>query len=944
MSGGEIGATARLEPRFRDLLEPRKMLRNFLGGLSAFLLIGVSTLLLSCGGTSSAPFNHPSLGGVSVSITPATMTVSTGTIQQFVATVNESGQQTVQWQVNGLPGGAPVIGTIDKNGNYTAPQFVPNPANVVITAISNADNTKSGNADVNITGTLYPATVYLSPTGTAYVQTETTLNLSAGVTGPADTSVTWQVNGVSNGNATVGSITPGANNTAIYTAPHVLPDPSTVTITVLSHAETNRSNSCKVLLSAQQPTTATVTITPVLAVVQAQTSFPFKADVINASDPSVTWQINGINGGEPSDIYGAIGSTAADQALFFAPQTIPPLSSTVNVKAISNAQPTRGSTASVSISGATANGVDVSLSTDQDQVPVGAPATFHATVSNASVQSVTWQVNGINGGNSGIGTITPDPTIANQGDYVAPQNLPVPAVVVVGAVPTASPKIAATMPVTIFLPPLNISLVCFPVACMNGTEQLGIGQTQQFQLQVTGSDEQTGTWYVCTNNSQPQNCVLGGNATLGTISPDSSADLVTYTAPASQPSPATVIIKAVPNARPTQFVTSTVTISTQQIITVQVTPTGPLNVEVGQEGGPFTANVVGSPDQNVTWYVNNIPGGNSTVGIVQQDTQFPNEEDYLAPATVPNPATVYLTASPEADPTVVSNKVAITIVPVQNNPEVTISPNPPPPLLWGQSNPNFLAQVSNTSNQVVTWSLAPGSGGVCTDPNPPTPCGTISPLTTDGTFATYTAPQNPPSDPYYVNITATANQSPNPKATVSQEITQNAQASISISPSNPTGQAGSPNLITFEANAINIPDFNQTSIDWQLGCDSLAPPGTNGTGENCGPQPDFFGKCYPDGGGPGLMRYTGPDPNGSPRVCAANTPWQTYGYPDNFTYQTPTVLANPQGQSVYDPVPQCNTTQGQTDGYVLLTVTVDEANCGTQGICQASVCIQITPP
>ena len=244
--------------------------------------------LASCGNLNSAPIaGLDQFGGVSVQITPPSITVGTNSVTAFSATVNGSGVQAVQWQVNGIPGGAPIIGTIDSSGNYTAPQFVPDPPSVVITAVANADNTKTGNASVSITGTLYPATVYMSPTGTAYMQKGTQLNLSGGVTGPADTAVEWQVNGVVNGNSKVGTIAVGSNGSAVYTAPDAVPDPPTVTIKALSQAEPNAFKSCTVTLSNEPPTIATVTISPVLATVVSGESFAFTASVIGASDTTV---------------------------------------------------------------------------------------------------------------------------------------------------------------------------------------------------------------------------------------------------------------------------------------------------------------------------------------------------------------------------------------------------------------------------------------------------------------------------------------------------------------------------------------------------------------------------------------------------------------------------------------------------------------------------------
>jgi hypothetical protein len=900
------------------------MSNNMWRAVFVVVCLSAMAVVVGCGGATSAPISgfNP-LGEVSVTITPPVMTVGTTTTRTFTAVVNNSGEQTVQWQVNGLPGGAPIIGTIDSSGNYTAPQFVPSPPTVTITAVATADSTKSGNATATITGTLFPAQVFMSPTGAAYVQAGAGLKLSGGVTGPADTSVVWQVNGIANGNSKVGTIAPGPNNTAVYTAPATLPSPPTVTIKSVSHAEPTHFTSCTVTLSAGPPSIATVTVTPVLAVAQAQTNFTFTADVINASDDSVSWRVDGSPGG--STLNGTIGSPSATTGLYTAPAQVPALGSAVIVTAVSNAQPSRSSNASLTISPPPALGVTVSVS-GQENILTGAQAPFTATVGNTNVQTVTWQVNGITGGNSTFGTITPNAVVADQGDYAAPTTAPTPPVIVVSAIPNADPALHATVPVTITAPIVTVSLVCYPTACLNGTEQLGINDSQQFLLQVSGISNINGDWYVCTQNSNPSNCVLGGNATLGTISPDQGSDLVTYTAPAEVPTPATVIIKAVPEGAPSRFATATVMISPNQI-SVQVTPPGPLTVQTTLEGGPFTANVIGSTDQTVSWYVNNILGGNSTVGVMVQDSQNLSEEDYIAPAIVPNSNPVFITAIPEADPAVVSNKVQVTIIPLQSNITIQISPDPPPPLLPGQSNPNYTATVNNTSDQMVTWTLSPKGGGVCTT-GLPTPCGTISPTTTNGTSTTYTAPDVVGlPDPYFVNITATAQAAAGVQQTVTQEVTNNAQASISINPSTLSIQAGSQNQVTFFATAINIPDFNADNVNWTMSCNSLAP-----SGENCGKP---FGQ-YKDKGGPGCFSYPG---DGGFPVCNN----QSFNVPggDDLGYKAPGVLG-----TSYVQVAQCNTQPGQTDGFVAVTAAIGGIpNCpGGSETCEATMCIDISPP
>jgi hypothetical protein len=67
---------------------------------------------------------------------------------------------------------------------------------------------------------------------------------------------------------------------------------------------------------------------------------------------------------------------------------------------------------------------------------------------------------------------------------------------------------------------------------------------------------------------------------------------------------------------------------------------------------PFTATVSGSTNTAVTWQVSGVSGGNSANGLVSTTILgTANESLYLAPAAVPSPASVSVTAISQADPT-----------------------------------------------------------------------------------------------------------------------------------------------------------------------------------------------------------------------------------------------------------------------------------------------------
>src|SRR5207244_841309 len=103
--------------------------------------------LFGCTGVATTRTSTP----VIVTIAPMSATVAAGGTQQFTATVQNTSNTAVTWQVNGVTGGNATVGTISSSGLYTAPGVVPNPATVTVTAVSQADATKSAAAQVTLT-------------------------------------------------------------------------------------------------------------------------------------------------------------------------------------------------------------------------------------------------------------------------------------------------------------------------------------------------------------------------------------------------------------------------------------------------------------------------------------------------------------------------------------------------------------------------------------------------------------------------------------------------------------------------------------------------------------------------------------------------------------------------------------------------------------------------
>jgi len=177
-------------------------------------------VMTSCGGSSPAAIDGlGSLSAVTIGISPQSTAITTGAQQAFTATVTNTSLTSVSWMVNGIAGGNSTFGTIDKTGTYTAPPYMPIPPSVTVTAVANADESKTASASVSINGQTAPGTVTISPKS-ANVSVGGIALFTATVN-DANPAVSWLVNGETGGNSDVGTITPvpGSGDQALYTAP-----------------------------------------------------------------------------------------------------------------------------------------------------------------------------------------------------------------------------------------------------------------------------------------------------------------------------------------------------------------------------------------------------------------------------------------------------------------------------------------------------------------------------------------------------------------------------------------------------------------------------------------------------------------------------------------------------------------------------------------------------
>jgi hypothetical protein len=159
--------------------------------------------------------------------------------------------------------------------------------------------------------------------------------------------------------------------------------------------------------------------------------------------------------------------------------------------------------------------VSVSISPATASVQVNQSQQFTASISGTGNTAVTWQVNGVPGGTSAVGTIS------TNGVYTAPSAVPG-VIVTITADSVAQPSASASAGVTV-LPPPPLTVTISPASAA-----LQLNQSQQFTATVSGTSSTGVYWLV--------NGAVGGTASTGSIS---NSGL--YTAPSSVPSGSVIV-------------------------------------------------------------------------------------------------------------------------------------------------------------------------------------------------------------------------------------------------------------------------------------------------------------------------------------------------------------------------------------------------------------------
>lgn len=229
-----------------------------------------------------------------------------------------------------------------------------------------------------------------------------------------------------------------------------------------------------------------------------------------------------------------------------------------------------------------------------------------------------------------------------------------------------------------------------------------------------------------------------------------------------------------------------------QSVIVTVSPTGG-SVLLGNSQ-TFSATVTNATNTNVTWSVNRIPNGSASTGTISSTGV------YTAPADLPSPATVNVTATSEADTTKSAN-AQITITS-----DIAIAMTPSTAGVELGATQGFHATITSAGHPdaTVRWSI---SGSTC-----PTACGTVD------LSGNYTAPAILPS-PASATLTAQSVADPSKQTSASITITSNFTLQVTAPQSVPAGDTAS-----IIATLTPVPGSNpSTNLSWSLsgpGCSS----------------------------------------------------------------------------------------------------------------------------
>src|SRR5277367_3463977 len=326
------------------------------------------------------------------------------------------------------------------------------------------------------------------------------------------------------------------------------------------------------------------------------------------------------------------------------------------------------------------------------------------------------------------------------------------------AVPgTVAPSFRVTMNWTLLVVALNPTGSVAPppisVSLSPSAASVQVSQSVPFIATLHNDSQEKGaTWSLSGAGCSGATCGSLSNVTTTSV---------TYTSPASVPTPATVTLLATSLTDSTKSASAALTVTAPTPISVSVSP-ATTSVQVSQSA-PFTATLQNdSQNKGVTWTLSGAGCSGASCGSLSNVTT--TSVTYTAPASVPTPAAVTLLATSVTDNT----KSATATLTVTADPPISVSVSPGTASVQVSQSAPFTTTIQNDSqNKGVTWTL---SGTGCSGAT----CGSLSNVTT--TSVTYTAPASVPT-PTAVTLLATSVTDNTRSATATLTVTASATTS-----------------------------------------------------------------------------------------------------------------------------------------------------------------------
>jgi len=383
---------------------------------------------------------------IAVTVAPTGISVELGASQSFSAALSSSGNpdNSVRWSLSG--GGCPgSCGSIDANGNYTAPQILPASPVVTVTAQSVADPTKQASTAVTIASDF---TLQLAAPSS--VPTSASASLLATMTAPTgshpDDGINWSLSGAGCSGASCGTLASGSNpDAATYTAPANAPSPNSVTITATAVADPRKKAQATFAVQAG----VSVTLALAAATLATNHRLTLGAQVQGTSNTGLNWTVNGAAEGSASaGLLCVVNSnpcapiqnpSSASQVDYLAPGALP-FPNPVTILATSVVDPSKSAAALVTV----INHVVVSVLPASVALAPGAVQHFSASVLGSANQSVVWQLQGPACAASGACG-----AMASDGTYSAPASAPSPNTITLVAISSDDTTQSASALITI---------------------------------------------------------------------------------------------------------------------------------------------------------------------------------------------------------------------------------------------------------------------------------------------------------------------------------------------------------------------------------------------------------------------------------------------------------------------------------------------------------------